>query len=149
MSTTVKTPKTVQRTWHIVDLESITLGRAATQIARYLIGKHKIDYTPNVDSGDYVVVVNANNLKVTGQKWTKKLYRHHSGIPGGFREFTLQEVFDQDPKRVVEKAVAGMLPKNKLRAPRLKRLKVFLDTNHPFSNHLNVSKDPLVTTSKE
>src|SRR3712207_6889384 len=104
----------VQREWYVVDLEGQTLGRAASQIATILRGKHKPTYTPHVDTGDYVIIVNADKVVLTGDKWTQKLYRWHTGYPGGFREIAADKMRQRRPERIVELAVRGMLPKTKL-----------------------------------
>lgn len=137
MKTTVTKPSQVQRHWHHIDLKGQTLGRSATTIARWLIGKDKPYFAPNVDCGDYVVVTNAAKVRVTGNKKTDKLYQHHTGYPGGFRETNFESLLKKDPAKVITHAVKGMLPKNKLQSPRLKRLKVFADENHPYQNQLN------------
>lgn len=129
------TPKDVKQAWHLVDLKGLTLGRAATRIAELLIGKHKPTYTAHIDTGDYVVVINAEQLVVTGHKMDNKLYQSHSGHPGGFKEITLKNKLAKDPRKVVELAVRGMLPKNKLQTPRLRRLKVYTGKDHPHANH--------------
>lgn len=125
----------VQRNWHLYDLKDKVLGRAATEIARLLMGKHKPDYTPHVDGGDYVVVINASQLAVTGNKLNLKKYYRHSNYPGGFKEEILKDKLIQNPAQVVELAVKGMLPKNKLQQPRLRRLKVYPGAEHPHQNH--------------
>lgn len=125
----------IKRDWHLVDASLDSLGRVATQIAKYLIGKHKVSFTPHIDGGDYVVVINADNLQVTGKKKDKKLYQHHTGRPGGFRERTLKKQLELDSRQVIERAVRGMLPKNKLQDPRLRRLKVYPGADHPHTNH--------------
>ncbi len=127
----------VQRDWHLYDLKGKVLGRAATDIARLLIGKHKPNYTPHVDNGDYVVVINAKFLSVTGNKLENKRYYRHSNYPGGFKEETLKEKLAKDPTKVVELAVKGMLPKNKLQQRRLRRLKVYPEATHPHQNHFH------------
>lgn len=129
------TPKQVKRNWHLLDLRQQTLGRAATKIATLLTGKHKAGYTSHLDVGDYVVVVNSDQLAVTGKKLDHKLYQHHSGYPGGFKQRSLREQLELDSRRVVENAVKGMLPKNKLQSPRLRRLKVYQGKDHPHGNH--------------
>ena len=139
MKTKVIRAKDIVRSWHIVDVNNQVLGRVATTIAQKLIGKHKPTYTPGLDCGDYVVVVNASKVKVTGKKLTDKIYRHHTGFPGGFREKSLREVLSLDPAKVVRQSVTGMLPKNKLRDKRLKRLKIFIDANHPYRDKFNHS----------
>lgn len=123
-------PTDVERKWYIIDASEVNLGRAATQIAVLLTGKGKPQFTKHIDCGDFVVVINAANLKVTGDKLETKRYYHHSGFPGGLRERTLQEQLNLDPAKVIEHAVRGMLPVNKLRDERLKRLKIYADADH-------------------
>lgn len=120
----------IERQWWIVDAGSMNLGKLAVVIADKLMGKSKPTYTPHVDNGDYVVVVNAKNIQVTGNKMTDKMYYRHSGFPGGLTELKLEEVIEKDPRIVIEHAVKGMLPKNKLSAERLKRLRVFDGAEH-------------------
>lgn len=120
----------VTREWFLVDATELPLGRIATIIADKLIGKSKPTYTPHVDAGDYVVVINAEKLVVTGNKETGKIYYRHSGFPGGIKDATLAEVREKFPERIIEKAVQGMLPKNKLSADRMGRLKVFAGAEH-------------------
>jgi large subunit ribosomal protein L13 len=121
----------VQRDWYVVDAQGQTLGRLATQIATILKGKNKPSYTPHVDCGDYVVVVNAEKIHVTGQKMSQKKYYRHSGYPGGLKEVTLRNQLDKFPNRVVESAVRGMLPHNRLGRRMFKKLKVYAGPNHP------------------
>lgn len=123
-------PATVTRRWIIIDAASAPLGRVATQIAKYLIGKYKPTYTPHIDGGDYVIVINAKDTVVTGDKETGKVYYRHSGFPGGIKDATLAEVREKYPERIIERAVKGMIPKNKLSAERLKRLRVFAGSEH-------------------
>lgn len=134
---TVKTTKTfsqkpadVSRRWILIDAASAPLGRVSTEIAKYLIGKYKPTYTPHVDGGDYVVVINAKNAVVTGDKETGKIYYRHSGFPGGIKDASLKEVREKFPERIIENAVKGMLPKNKLSDDRMKRLKVYAGPEH-------------------
>lgn len=124
----------VSRKWHLIDLNGKVLGREVTEIASLLIGKKKTDYEPHIDGGDYVVVINAKNVAVTGRKTEQKVYTRYSGYPGGLREATLKEVMQKDPRKVIFNAVSGMLPKNKLRAVRMTRLYVFTDNTHPYSD---------------
>ncbi|OGY18826.1 MAG: 50S ribosomal protein L13 [Candidatus Chisholmbacteria bacterium RIFCSPHIGHO2_12_FULL_49_9] len=126
----------IKRDWHLVDLAQQVLGREASRIAQLLIGKEKPYFTPNLDCGDYVIVINAGKIRVTGKKMKQKLYSHHSGYPGGFRQFTLEEMMKRDTKRVIELAVRNMLPKNKLRDQRMKRLKIFIDNKHPYDQQV-------------
>ena len=118
------------REWFLIDAAEIPLGRTATKIANLLIGKSKVTYTPHVDNGDYVVVINAANLEVTGDKEDDKKYYRHSGFPGGISDATLKEVRAKQPARIIEAAVKGMIPKNKLAAGRLARLRVFAGEEH-------------------
>lgn len=132
------TNQQTNRRWHLIDLKDQVLGRVSTQIASLLMGKAKIGQVSNLDSGDYVVAINAKDIRVTGKKLTDKKYQRHSGYPGGFREETLGELLVKDPRKVIEKSVKGMLPKNKLQAPRLGRLKVYKDATHPYAAQLNI-----------
>ena len=120
----------IKREWWIVDAASLPLGKLAVVIADKLMGKSKITYTPHIDNGDYVVVVNAKNLVVTGDKMIQKKYYRHSGFPGGLKELRLEEVIEKDPSKAIEAAVKGMLPKNKLARERMKRLHVFAGAEH-------------------
>ena len=120
----------IKREWYIIDASTMPLGKLAVVIADKLMGKSKVTYTPHIDNGDYVVVTNAKNVVVTGSKMTAKKYYRHSGYPGGLKELKLEEVLEKDPTRVVREAVKGMLPKNKLAAERLKRLRVFEGLEH-------------------
>lgn len=131
MKTFVATPETRQRDWVVVDAQGRTLGRLATRIADTLRGKHKPEYTPHVDTGDFVVVVNAEKVAVTGDKRDEKLYRRHSGYPGGLRSRTLAEMLDRRPEEVIRLAVRGMLPRNRLGRRQLTKLKVYAGPDHP------------------
>ena len=124
-------PGEVARRWYIVDAEGRTLGRLATQIADTLRGKDKPEYTPHVDTGDFVVVVNADKIAVTGKKLDAKLYRRHSGYPGGIRSRTLREQLERRPTEVLRTAVKGMLPRNRLARQQLTKLKVYAGPEHP------------------
>lgn len=121
----------IQRDWYVVDAQGQTLGRLATRVATVLRGKHKPIYTPHVDCGDYVVIVNAEKIHTTGNKATQKKYYRHSGYPGGLREVTLKDQLQRFPTRVLESAVRGMLPKNRLGRQMFKKLKVYAGPNHP------------------
>ena len=123
-------PADVTRRWILIDAKDATLGRVSTAIAKYLIGKYKPTYTPHVDGGDYVVVVNARELVVTGAKETDKMYYRHSGFPGGLKEVQLKELREKSPESIIQEAVKGMLPKNKLAADRLGRLRIFAGAEH-------------------
>lgn len=127
----------IQREWWIIDASVLPLGKLAVVIADKLIGKSKVTYTTHIDNGDYVVVTNAKNLKVTGDKMTDKHYYSHSGFPGGLKDLTLAEVIEKDPCIAIRKAVAGMIPKNKLQADRLARLRVF-----PGAEHAHTAQQP-------
>lgn len=131
MKTYVATPENRSRTWYVVDADGQTLGRMATRIADLLRGKGKPDYTPHVDTGDFVVVVNAEKIRVTGNKLDSKLYWRHSGYPGGIRSMTLREMLERRPEEVVRKAVKGMLPRNRLARKQLTKLKVYAGPDHP------------------
>ena len=120
----------IKREWWLVDASSMPLGQLAVIIADKLMGKSKVTYTPHIDNGDYVVVTNAKNLVVTGNKMVQKKYYRHSGYPGGLTELKLEEVIEKDPSVAIKKAVKGMLPKNKLAADRLARLRVFDGAEH-------------------
>lgn len=120
----------IERRWILIDAKDATLGRLSTQIAKYLIGKYKPTYTPHIDSGDYVVVINAAEVPVTGAKETDKIYYRHSGFPGGIKDAQLKEVREKFPERIIEAAVRGMLPKNKLSPERMARLKIFAGSEH-------------------
>lgn len=131
MKTFSAKPADVTRTWYIIDASDAPLGRVATQAASLLLGKAKPSVTPHVDGGDYVVVINADNLKVTGNKLEGKRYYHHTHYPGGIKEASLSEKMTKDSTDVIFKAVRGMLPVNKLRDGRLQRLKIYTGTEHP------------------
>ena len=121
---------TVNKEWVMVDADGQALGRLASKVAILLRGKHKPNFTPHVDCGDNVIVVNAEKVKLTGKKWTDKEYLRHTGYPGGQRSLTAREIFDKDPTRLIEKSVKGMLPKNKLGAELFRNLKVYVGTEH-------------------
>jgi large subunit ribosomal protein L13 len=133
-------PGEVERRWYLVDAEGKTLGRLATRVADTLRGKDKAQYTPHVDTGDFVVVVNAEKVAVTGKKLEDKRYYRHSGYPGGIRSRTLQEELDRRPTEVIRKAVKGMLPRNRLSRAQLTKLKVYAGPDHP---HEAQSPQPL------
>jgi large subunit ribosomal protein L13 len=133
MRTFVATPATAERNWYVVDATGRTLGRMATQIADALRGKRKPEYTPHIDTGDFVIVVNAEKIAVTGDKRTEKLYHRHSGYPGGLKTRTLQEMLDRRPEEVIRLAVRGMLPRNRLARKQLTKLKVYAGPDHPHA----------------
>jgi large subunit ribosomal protein L13 len=129
--TYVTKPADVDREWWVVDAKGLTLGRLAAQIAPILMGKNKADYAPNVDNGDFVIVVNAERIHVTGKKLSDKMYYRHSGYPGGLYTRNLSEMLEKFPERVIQRAVKGMLPRNALGRKMLKKLKVYAGENHP------------------
>ena len=131
MKTVSTKPADVTRDWFVVDAEGKTLGRMATEIARLLRGKHKPEYTPHVDTGDYIIVVNAEKVRVTGNKAKDKMYYRHTGYPGGLRSMSFEKMIDHAPERVVEFAVKGMLPKGPLGRAMYAKLKVYAGTEHP------------------
>jgi len=133
MKTYVATPTDRERNWLLVDAEGQTLGRLATRIADALRGKRKPTYTPHVDVGDFVVVVNAEKISVTGAKRTEKLYHRHSGYPGGLRTRTLAEMLERRPEEVIRLAVKGMLPRNRLARKQLTKLKIYAGPEHPHA----------------
>jgi large subunit ribosomal protein L13 len=133
MKTWTAKPGEVTRRWYVVDAEGQTLGRLATQIADTLRGKNKPEYTPHVDTGDFVVVVNAEKIAVTGKKLDEKLYHRHSGYPGGLRTRTLREQLQRRPTEVIRKAVKGMLPRNTLARAQIGKLKIYAGPEHPHS----------------
>ncbi|MBQ6510719.1 50S ribosomal protein L13 [Candidatus Saccharibacteria bacterium] len=120
----------IKREWYLIDASTMPLGKLAVVIADKLMGKSKVTFTPHIDNGDYVVVINAKNLVVTGDKMTDKKYYRHSGFPGGIKELRLEEVIEKDPAYAIKEAVKGMLPKNKLAADRLSRLRIFNGAEH-------------------
>ena len=123
-------PAEVKREWFVIDAEGKTLGRMATEIARRLRGKHKPEYTPHVDTGDYIVVINAEKVRVSGRKETDKIYYHHTGFVGGIKAITFDKLLQKAPERIIEKAVKGMLPKNSLGRAMYRKLKVYAGSDH-------------------
>jgi large subunit ribosomal protein L13 len=133
MKTASMRAEDVRRSWYVVDAEDKTLGRLATEVARRLRGKHKAEYTPHVDTGDYIVVINAAKVRVTGRKATDKFYHHHTGYPGGIKSISFADLRDTHPERVIESAVKGMLPRNSLGRSMLRKLKVYPGSDHPHA----------------
>jgi large subunit ribosomal protein L13 len=133
---------TVGKDWFVIDADGQVLGRLATRIARMLIGKDKPSYTPFLDCGDHVVVINAERVKLTGNKMDQKIYRHHSGYPGGLKEVPIRALMQRRPEEVVREAVLGMLPKNKLRARRAKKLRVYAGSE-ALARHAGQKPQPL------
>ena len=126
----IQKPSEVQRKWHLIDAEGKTLGRLSTEIAKLLRGKHKVTFTPHVDGGDYVVVINADKIEVTGKKRDNKVYRHHTGYIGNLKEINFKKLQEKKPEEIIRLSVSGMLPKTKLRAPMMKRLRIFAGSEH-------------------
>ena len=133
MRTYTPKPGDVERTWHVIDATDVVLGRLATQVATLLRGKHKATFAPHVDNGDFVIVINADKVALTGNKRQTKLAYRHSGYPGGLRSVAYSELLETRPERAVEKAVRGMLPKNSLAAQQLSKLKVYRGAEHPHA----------------
>lgn len=138
MKTFSAKPHEVTRQWQVIDASGLVLGRLATEIARRLRGKHKPEYTPHVDTGDYIVVVNAKNIDVTGRKEDNKLYHHHTGYPGGIKTRTFREIRDNKPEEIIFKAVKGMMPRNALGRQMLSKLKIY-----PGSEHGHQAQQPV------
>jgi len=140
MKTTTLKPTDIIRNWHLIDLDGQILGRAAVKIAILLMGKGKTLTGAHLDQGDYVVAINSDKIKVTGKKLTDKKYYSHSGFPGGFKMITLEQLLAKDSRKVIEKAVKGMLPKNKHQQDRQRRLKLFANAKHPYAEQLGFIK---------
>jgi large subunit ribosomal protein L13 len=133
MKTVSARKERVTREWYVVDAAGKTLGRLCTEIASRLRGKHKPEYTPHVDTGDYIIVVNAEKVTVTGNKTTDKLYQHHTGYPGGIKSISFDKLLVKSPEMIIEKAVKGMMPKNKLSRTMISKLKVYAGKDHPHT----------------
>lgn len=133
MKTISAKPETAQHDWFVIDADGVTLGRLATEVARRLRGKHKTEYTPHVDTGDFIVVVNAEKVKVTGNKAQDKMYYRHTGHPGGLKEANFTQMIERTPEKVIELAVKGMLPKNPLGRAMYRKLKVYAGQEHPHA----------------
>lgn len=131
MRTYMAKPEEIERQWYVVDATGKTLGRLATKVADILRGKHKPIYTPHVDTGDYVIVINAEKIELTGKKWEQKKYYRHSGYPGGLKEITYDKLLKKNPEFIIEKAVRGMIPHNRLGRQIIKKLKVYAGPDHP------------------
>ncbi len=131
MSTSIAKKDELQKDWYVVDLENKVLGRAATEIARVLRGKHKPIFTPSVDTGDFVIVINADKVRLTGNKLSQKMYYHHSGFVGGIKSISAEKLLEKKPEELIRKAVKGMLPKNPLGRQMFKKLKVYSSAEHP------------------
>ena len=133
MKTFMASPATIERKWYVVDADGMTLGRLASEVAKVLRGKNKPIFTPHMDTGDYVIIVNAEKIKVTGKKLDQKIYYHHSAYVGGMKETTLREMLNKHPERVVEHAVKGMLPKGPLGRQMFTKLHVYAGPEHPHA----------------
>ena len=133
MKTYSAKPLEVERKWYLIDAEDEILGRLATRIANILRGKNKPEYTPNVDTGDFVIVINAEKVRVSGKKETDKIYYHHTGYPGGLKSASVKELREKDARLLIEKAVKGMLPHNTLGAEQLTKLKIYTGSEHPHA----------------
>ncbi len=141
MKTISAKPETVKRDWYVVDAAGKTLGRLSTEIARRLRGKHKAEYTPHVDTGDYIVVINAEKVRVTGNKAKDKVYYRHTGFPGGLKSMSFEKMIDHAPERVIELAVTGMMPKNPLGRAMLSKLKIYAGSSHPHAAQQPIQLD--------
>lgn len=137
MKTYQPTQKEIVRDWHLVDAKGEVLGRLATKIATFLMGKHKATYSAHMDSGDFVVVTNSEKIVLTGRKKEQKVYRGHSGYPGGFKEITFAKMSKEHPERIIQHAVSGMLPDNRLKKDRMARLKVVKGEQHAYEDRFN------------
>ncbi len=144
MKTFSAKPHEVKRDWFVIDATNKVLGRLATEIARRLRGKHKAEYTPHVDTGDYIVITNAEKVVVTGRKFKEKTYYHHSGYPGGIKSISFDKLQEKHPTRIIERAVKGMLPKNPLGREMYRKLKVYAGSEHP-----HVAQQPQVLEVEE
>lgn len=150
MKTFTVSAREIKREWHLIDASGKILGRLATQIARLLMGKNKPIFARNLDTGDYVVVVNASKIRVTGKKVTDKIYYRHSGYPGGFKAESYREMAERHPTRPLEKAVRGMLPHNRLGAAMFRKLKVYAGDKHPHAGQVSApSQNPPEEAKKE
>lgn len=133
MKTEFAKKETVQRKWYVVDAQDRVLGRVAVEVARRLRGKHKPEYSPHVDTGDYIIIVNADKIRLTGRKLDNKVYYRHSGYPGGLKSMTARQMLQRRPERLLEIAIKGMLPKNRLGRRMYKKLKVYATPEHPHT----------------
>ena len=136
-------PSEIERKWHVIDARDKVLGRLATEVARLLMGKHKPIFSRHLDTGDFVVVVNADKVRVTGNKIKQKLYYRHSGYPGGFKSITLEKMMQTNPSRVIEHAVKGMLPHNRLGNSMVKKLRVYVGDAHPHLAQTKADTEPV------
>ena len=130
MKTYTATPSTIKRDWYVVDATDKVLGRLATEVARRLRGKHKAEYTPHMDTGDYIVIVNSEKIRVTGNKATDKIYYRHSGFPGGLKKISFEKLLEKSPNTILERAIKGMLPKGPLGRAMFRKLKIYAGAEH-------------------
>ncbi|MCG8518923.1 50S ribosomal protein L13 [Marinobacter sp. CA1] len=133
MKTLSAKPETVKRDWYVVDAAGKTLGRLSTEIARRLRGKHKAEYTPHVDTGDYIIVINASQVRVSGKKSSAKMYYSHTGFPGGIKSINFEKLVDKAPEQVIQHSVKGMLPKGPLGRAMFQKLKIYAGAEHPHA----------------
>lgn len=140
--------KDIIRSWHMVDANGAVLGRMATQVVKMLMGKHKSDYSPHMDVGDWVVVINASKVSLTGKKSEQKIYYRHSGYPGGFKKIKFAKLLSEQPEKIIELAVSRMLPTNRLKSKRLRRLKVYAGETHPYREKFKSLSTKSKTNSK-
>ncbi len=140
MNTYAQKGKEIEERWHVLDAEGRTLGRLASETAQLLRGKHRPTFTPHLDNGDFVIIVNASKVRVTGNKMQQKLYRRHSGYPGGLKEIPLERMLERHPERVLQQAIKGMLPHNKLSRRILRLLKVYGGPDHPHEAQVNAGR---------
>jgi large subunit ribosomal protein L13 len=136
------------RDWHFVDAKGKVLGRLTSGIVKFLMGKHKANYAPHMDMGDYVVVINAKDVRLTGKKRKQKVYPRHSGYPGGFKEIKFEKLISEQPEKVIQHAISGMLPKNRLHKKRMTRLKIFADSKHSYEDKFQATNTKSQTNSK-
>ena len=141
MKTFMASPATIDRKWYVVDAEGKTLGRLASEVAKVLRGKNKAIFTPHIDTGDYVIIINAEKVEVTGKKRKDKIYRHYTGFPGGVREVSFERLLEKKPEEIVRHAVKGMMPNGRLGRQMYKKLKVFKGPDHPHQAQKPVKWD--------
>ena len=149
MKTYSAKPSDIERQWHVIDASGKVLGRLATQVAGLLMGKHKPIFSPNLDTGDFVIVINADKVLVTGNKAKQKVYYRHSGYPGGLKSINLERMLQTNPTRVIEHAVKGMLPKNRLGASMIKKLRVYVGDTHPHLAQTKASSTKVTAKESE
>lgn len=147
MNTTYQTKsKDIKRAWHLISARGQILGRLATKVAHLLMGKHKVNYIPYLDGGDYVVITDAKDVKLTGRKEQQKVYKHYSGYPSGLKQIAVKVMRERRPEYIIYHAVAGMLPNNKLKKYRLSRLKIFAGSEHPYADKFQITNSKIQTS---